>query len=265
MEEINQRLIFVTGKGGVGKTSVALSLCQRLQNEGKKVLYNCFDQLPDYTACEQLNLSFLELNAYDSAGAYIAKKLGSETVAKWVMKTPFFKSLFNMLPSFSMMIVLGHLIEHLEKDPLLHIVVDSPSSGHALTMLEASRNFSEMFGAGKLVDDIHRMHEYLFDQSFTKILIVTLPTEMALQEGMELKKNIEKLNFSKIEMVINDIYGLHPALKEHHEETPEFLIKKIAGEKEVLDKYHDGTFKLIAHFSASRNYQVAQQLNSDHD
>ena len=106
-----------------------------------------------------------------SAETYIAKKLSSEMVAGWIMKTPFFKSLFNMIPGLGMMILLGHIIEKLQNDPDLHIVMDSPSSGHAITMFESSHNFKEMFGKGMIVDDINRMHQFIYDEQRLRSIV----------------------------------------------------------------------------------------------
>ena len=49
---------------------------------------------------------------------YISSKLKSDIIASWIMKTPFAKSLFNIIPGIGYMIFLGHIIWMLEQDEL---------------------------------------------------------------------------------------------------------------------------------------------------
>lgn len=250
------RLIFVTGKGGVGKSSLAFAYCYALKQRNQKVFYNCFDQIPNYHVCKLLNIEYLELDNIESAKQYIEKKIGNATIAKWIMKTPFFSSLFNILPGFSMLIILGHIIELLEKDPSLHIVVDSPSSGHALTMLESTHNFKKIFGSGKLVDDINRMHKFLYDQKNVKMIITALPTEMAIQEAEELNSNILNLGFHQTQMYLNDVYSETEELHNQDECLPSFLLEKIANEKSIISKYAHLVDRIIPHLTSLNNTEA---------
>ena len=104
------------------------------------------------------------------------------------MKTPFLVALFSILPSLGSMILLGHYIKELENDPDLVIVLDSPATGHAKSMIEATYNFKDIFRAGVLVQDIHRMHQFLHSEDNVKCIVCSLPTEMSLQEASELKE-----------------------------------------------------------------------------
>jgi arsenite-transporting ATPase len=50
-----------------------------------------------------------------------------------------------MIPGLGHMILFGHIIDELERDPELHIVIDAPASGHALTMFESTSTFETIF------------------------------------------------------------------------------------------------------------------------
>ena len=69
---------------------------------------------------------------------YVARKLGSKMIAKWVSEAPFFKALFNILPSLGMMITLGHIIDQLEKNPKRTFVLDAPATGHTLALFNST-------------------------------------------------------------------------------------------------------------------------------
>lgn len=241
------RLHVVTGKGGVGKTVIALALCQALKAQNKKVLYLNIQDLPADNVLKELGISIWELNTIDSAKLYIAKKLGSQTIAEWIMRTPFFKSLFHMLPSLGHLIILGHIIERLEKDPELHLIFDSPSSGHVLGLFESTSNYKSMFKSGLIVEDINRMERFLANESNVLIHIISLPTQMALQEGVELKQELSSRIKAPLEVTFNDCYSLCPELQGLNEGLPPILQQKIALEKEILK---DRTEQKIPHFTS---------------
>ena len=198
-----RNLYIFTGKGGVGKTTLSFSFAKYLQDQGKKVKYIYFktgsiseskkhiDQGQSIGA--QLGVDCVGLDLKTCAQGYISKKMKSETIGKWVVKTPFFKALINMIPGFNYLIYLGRILEFIHVDPELIVIIDSPSSGHALTMLEATHNFSEIFQSGIIFDDTKKMIDLMFGENFLQVNIVTLPTQMSVQESLELNQNLQKI------------------------------------------------------------------------
>ena len=257
------RLIIVTGKGGVGKTSIALALTKHLKEKNKNVLYNSFDQLTNVSLCEKLNIPFFEMTAAESAETYIGKKLGSKMISSWVMKTPFFKSLFNMIPGLGMVILMGHIIEKLEEDPSLTIVLDSPSSGHALTMLESSHNFKEMFGSGLIVKDIEKMHNFLYEKQLLKTFIVCLPTLMAANEGIELRDSFKQLNIKRVDLILNDLLHRADEIQGKEDQLPEFLKVKVKLEKEVATEFAKNFSNELPHFSVNDEIEMITKLKDE--
>lgn len=257
-----KRLYIFTGKGGVGKTAYSLAFTRHLQQRGHKVQYNSFDQAAPIELCQKFGLQELELTNAQSASKYIEKKLGSAMIANWILKTPFFSSLFDMLPSLGHMILFGHLVELLQNDPELTIVMDSPSSGHALTMFESSFNFMEMFKSGLIVEDIKRMHEFLYEKESIQTSILALPTLMATQESAELKTQLQKLHVST-QLLLNDSFLHIPALTENKDELPEFLQKKLDLEREVMQNNSDEFAHRFPHYPSTDLAQTIEYLTDD--
>jgi DNA polymerase III delta prime subunit len=235
-----KRLYIFTGKGGVGKTSLAMAMTKHLEAQGVEAKYNSFYQDPERDLWAKLNLPVFDIELYSSAETYIGRKLKSTTVASWIMKTHFFKSLFQMIPGLSHMILLGNILDELEKDPELVIVLDSPASGHALTMFESSSNFKKIFRAGMIVKDIDRMHNFLGAPGNLKTIIVALANELAMNEAQDLKKELAANTIGpdlNVGIIVNDSYVKYiNDNKIDESELPDFLKNKILLEKNIIGK-----------------------------
>ena len=259
---MKNRFYVISGKGGVGKTIFSLSLALNLLSKGKKVLYNHFDQEPDEALCKSLGIPFIKLTEEECLKAYINKKLKSKVIGNWVVKAPFFNSLFNILPGLKNLVYLGYLINRLQDDPDLIIVLDSPSSGHALTLLESPSNFREILKTGALVKDINEIENLLEDSVFTKIFILFLPSSLAFHEAVELREGIINLKFVEPEMIMNSSFLKMPDLGG---DTPTFLREKFVIENLVLNEYEEkfGSLKkIIPHISKTDKTALIKELNS---
>lgn len=257
---ITKRFYIFTGKGGVGKTTLSLAMTKYLKDQGKKVLFCEFDQKSNEKIAKNMNLPYLSLDIQSSAEEYVSNKLGSKTVAHWIMKTPFFSALFKMVPGLANMILLGHMIDMLLHDENLIIVLDSPSSGHALTMLESPFNFKEMFGSGIIVDDIHKMENFIKKDNSFLISVISLPSLMAITEAKELQKSITHLGYPHTNVLANDLYGKTPQILDNLEHLPEFMKSKIEIEKIVGENLDSENSIEIPHIFDNEMDQVINIL-----
>ncbi len=255
------RLIVITGKGGVGKTSLSMASTKFLGSLDRKVTYSSFDQSPNLELLKSLNIDPLNLQVESSAQEYIAKKIGSATIAKWMMKTPFFMSLFNMLPGLGQMILLGNIINLLENDPELTIVLDSPSSGHALTMLESPANFKEMFKTGLIVEDIEKMQRFLFEEENLLLITTSLPSQMATTEAIELGKDLISRGVPQVTKVLNDsLSNCTEITNSPEEQYPDFIKAKLSMENELIGSLKGESWPIIPHFSLNKQDQVINAM-----
>ena len=230
-----RRLYIFAGKGGVGKTALSLAFTKHLLNHhGKNVLYTFFDQNYASYLCDNLKIPKLQMNVEDSLGAYVEKKIGSKIIANTILKTPFFKSLFHMLPGLGYVGMLGSLVDRLNRDNSLVSVLDPPATGHFLTMLSSLHNFKEIFGTGIFADDIEKIKLFIRLNESCKITVVSLPTEMALQEAVDLRVEIGNYFHDNVDIVVNDSFKFSDNLR--NEALPEFLYQKIQMEEKVLQE-----------------------------
>jgi arsenite-transporting ATPase len=157
-------------------------------------------------------------------------------IAHWIAKTPFFRSLVNMIPGFNYLIYLGKILEIIHASNYETVVVlDAPSSGHALTMLEATKNFQQIFKSGLVFEDTNQMLALLHQEQFLNFVIVTIATELALQESIELKQGVETLGPYKVSLVTNN--GLSYLSQEAYHAAPQFIQQKIDMEKRISQRF----------------------------
>ncbi len=238
-------LYIFTGKGGVGKTTLSLSFCQYLKNNNHNPLYIFFKHnslLEDKDKYEQdeaiakmLDIPSLGLSLEECAINYITNKFHSHLIAKGIVKTPFFRTLINMIPGFNYLIYLGQILQMsqdaIKNEKPMVMVLDSPSSGHALTMLEATSNFQKIFQSGILFDDTQKMLQKLYSNNFCKINIITLPSLMALNESCELIEQIKNIVEIDIGLTLNNSLSQIRGLTQGP--LPDFIQKKMAIEQEI--------------------------------
>lgn len=228
-------LYIVTGKGGVGKSLTSLALTKSITelDQKKNVYYFSFEQNADQTLIKKLKLNTVELTHLSSVQEYIARKLNSKTIAKWIVSTSFFNALFDMVPSFGQLIFLGHIIDLARKDENI-VIVDAPASGHLLSTIHSPKVFKDIFKIGPIANDIDKMHNFLTNEEHTQCVVVSIPTELAIEEGQELENELEeKYSLSTVEILNCDL-----ALNDFPpEDTPDFIKAKIEDQKKLKEKF----------------------------
>lgn len=265
-----KNLYLFTGKGGVGKTTVALSFARFLKEQNQDVYFASIastgfskDKKPhhiDPSIIKNLDIKHLDLDLNHCAEEYVAKKLNSKIIAGWVVKTPFFKSLINMIPGFSYLIILGKILELIHKNNRNCIVVfDSPASGHTLTMLEATQNFNEIFQSGVIFDDTKKMLELLYDPSFLQVNIISILTDMSLTEGKELSSSIHNLKFENIVHIVNNAFINIKDLKTQPN-LPDILKSKLEHEQKLIEEFAVENKQLMPHSTSPNIEQILKDL-----
>lgn len=267
MSKLKNLYIF-TGKGGVGKTTLSFSFAKYLKDQGKKVKYIYFktgsisdtDKSIDQgqSVGSEIGIESIGLELKECAQGYISKKMKSETIGKWVVKTPFFRALINMIPGFNYLIYLGRILEFIHEDPELIIIIDSPSSGHALTMLEATHNFSEIFQSGVVFEDTKKMIDMMFNKDFLQVNIVTLPTLMSVHESLELNESLQKITKIDTKIICNNSYHNLEGISES--KLPSFLQNKIDNEHQIIEQYQDSITTFISHSPSINAAQIVKDL-----
>lgn len=200
------RIVFVTGKGGVGKSSVAAATALQFARRGQTVLLVEFGNRSFYGPFLGLNVGNesvrwkhrIEVACWDveeSLREYVTHYLVFKSAANKILSNTVMKALAGAAPSLSEIALLGKLMA-----PMLHtwykrsvdvVVVDAYATGQFMTLLRAPRGLSATAAGGPLHRQTQAITKLLSDPRVCEYRMVTLAEEMPVTEACEMFADIE--------------------------------------------------------------------------
>lgn len=197
------RVRLVTGKGGVGKSVVALSMAIIAARRGRRVLF--LESNPPESVTRFIGKAPLDGEprlVYENL--WMAALIPDQAIREYALMTLKFKALYNAVfenrivryflravPSLAEFVMLGKLWFHEgERDgdqpKYDFIVVDAPATGHLISWLRVPHVFVEMMPAGPLKKSADDFLGMLLDPARARLDIVTVPEEMPVNEAVEI-------------------------------------------------------------------------------
>lgn len=200
---LDRRFVVVTGKGGVGRTSIAAALGVHAARSGKRVavvemsgaaeVAEVFglagrSYQPRVAARGVTTFSLTPRECLDDFGT---RKLRLGMVARRIVNNRVTRAFFEAVPGLHDLQQLGK-IENLINEPLPDdphydlVVLDAPATGHGLTLLAAARSMREMTRVGPFADLARIIERFLANREQTAIVLATLPEALPVHESIEL-------------------------------------------------------------------------------
>jgi anion-transporting ArsA/GET3 family ATPase len=208
MDLLDRKLIVVTGKGGVGKTTVSAALALALAGRGRRVLVamvNAKERLSAMLEVPRIgahNVSVLpgidavNMTPEASIEEYAVMMLRFRALYRFVFENRFVHAFLSAVPGLDAWAMLGKATYHVfergrDGAPRYDtVILDAPATGHALALLSLPRTLTQVAPPGPLRRDGQQRWDLLRDPERTEILPVTLLEEMPVTETVEL---IERL------------------------------------------------------------------------
>jgi anion-transporting ArsA/GET3 family ATPase len=220
---LDKRLIFVTGKGGVGKSTVAaalgvlgarcglrtmvaeLSSQQRVQR-----LFNRYG--PQFEEIQLApGLFTISIDPEHAMDEYLQVKAGA--IGHALASSRLFQTFAMATPGMRELLSIGKVWElaqlHRRTEgaaPYDLVIVDAPATGHSVGVLRTPRTFADIARVGPIAHQGRTIAETIGDQRFTGVVAVATPEEMPVNETLTLCEALEREALAVDLIVLNALY-----------------------------------------------------------
>ena len=218
-----QQLIVVTGKGGVGKTTIAAAIARLLAEAGRRVLlvevdpresmHQLLGTEPSGGAIIKVTPKLAVQNLQPKAvvEALVREKVPVGVLAKKIVASSVFQHFAEGTPGLKEMSILGYAQRTVDGD-YKHkadvVVLDAPATGHGASMLAAPLLLGDMVGGGQLGEMAAGLAKFVADPKRVGVVLTTLAEEMPVQELAELIAMLRERIGRPPELVVAN--GLYP-------------------------------------------------------
>jgi anion-transporting ArsA/GET3 family ATPase len=206
-EPLDRPLLFVTGKGGVGRTTVALALGLLAARHGRRtIVAELAGRERAQQAFERSTASFAEvelapglytisIDPQHAMEEYLRVKAGVLGAA--LGSSRMFGVLAMATPGMRELLSIGKVWELAQQqrrtsgaEPYDLVICDAPATGHGVGFLRTPRTFAEITRVGPVAQLADTIAGTLEDPSFTRLLAVCTPEEMPVNETLELEREL---------------------------------------------------------------------------
>lgn len=210
---------FVTGKGGVGKSTVAAALALKKAQSGLRTLlveigdqsfYKDYFQLPEVgfePVKIQENFSVALWTGQNCLREYIIHLIKVEALYKLFFENAVMKAFVNVAPALPELAIMGKATSgprhHGPPLPYDCLVVDCYATGHFMALMGAAEGMAKAVKVGPMGEQSRSIDKTLRDPRICQYYIVCLPEELPVRESEELHEELQKHYGVKAHIVLN--------------------------------------------------------------
>jgi len=215
---LDRKLLFVTGKGGVGKTSVASALGLLAAQRGKRTLVCEVDSkgdLADFYGLAPLafqpvevkpNLFAMAMDTEESLKEYLRLHLKVPLLAKVGPLARTFDFIATAAPGVKEILTIGKLTYEVRERNFDLVVVDASATGHVVGELGSPVAINDLVKVGLVRNQTDWMIDILTDAQQTGVVVVTVPEEMPVSETLELIERLgDETDIDVASVVVNRV------------------------------------------------------------
>ena len=238
-------MVIVTGKGGVGKTTVSVALGMRAAAEGKRTIVcevaaqENASRMFEHTTVGfhevelEENLWAISIDPDESMREYVLLQLKVRAMRDMLFRSRIFNYLAAATPGLKELVTIGKIWELAQLDRKVKsgrkydtVIVDAPATGHGVGFLQTPRTFANIARVGPIHSQAQTLDNFITDHENTGVAIVALPEEMPVNESAALEHDLVE----EVGVAVDRVYlnGLYP--ERFSKEEAESLRALAAGE-----------------------------------
>jgi anion-transporting ArsA/GET3 family ATPase len=220
---LDKRLIFVTGKGGVGKSTVATALGLLAARRGLRTVIaelssqervqRLFEHQAEHFQEVELapGLYTISIDPEHAMDEYLRVKIG--TLGQALGSSRLFQAFAMATPGMRELLSIGKVWELAQLQrrtrgaaPYDFVIVDAPATGHGVGLLRTPRTFAEIARVGPIAHQGRTIAATIADRDFTGVVAVTTPEEMPVNETLSLCEALDQERLALDLVVLNALY-----------------------------------------------------------
>lgn len=223
-------LIFVTGKGGVGKSTLAAALALREARRGRRTLLaelgessyfeQWFSKSIGHVPVQVLDphLSVCRWEAQACLREYLLHYLKVESLVNLFFENRVMRALIQAAPALREIALLGKITSGIRKIgpamPYDVIVIDGFATGHFKALMSAPKGLAKAVRFGPMGEQSRAIHGLLADSKYSQYFVVSLPEELPVQEARELFDFVKSELSLDSQIVLNRHLSIPPVAME---------------------------------------------------
>jgi len=222
---LEKPLVVVTGKGGVGKSTVAAALGLAAARRGKRTIIAEVARRDDVSRVlggtgvheDELapGLHHISIDPEDALEQYLVDQLPSRALADVLLSSRGFGYLAAATPGLRELLTVGKVWELAQEDrrtpgarPYDLVILDAPATGHGVAILAAPRTFADAALMGRIARQGRIIDAMLSDPAQTGVVAVARAEEMPVNETLALQDALPVTVGLQIDVVVAN--GLLP-------------------------------------------------------
>ena len=224
---LDKHVVFVTGKGGVGKTTVATAMALRAAAAGRRTIIcevaaqhrvaELFDKPPALFEEIELaeNLWTISIEPDAALREYVLLQLRVRAMRDLLFRSRVFTYLAAATPGLRELATIGKVWEVAQLDRKVRegrrydlVIVDAPATGHGIAFLQTPRMYAGIARVGPIHSQALELDAMVTDHARTGVAIVSLPEEMPVNESAALEESLR----DEVGVAVDRVYmnGIYP-------------------------------------------------------